>query len=159
MSPVRKTGRRGFRELVADELEILPMLNLFIALIPMLLISAVFLEVTVIDMHLPPADASEATASEVERLELSLSLEPERWLVEGRGLKTRTIPRDAVGVERLAEALAAIAAAHPENEEIVIISRPRTRYETIVAAMDIARESGLPVISLYGAQGAVTEGP
>ena len=31
---------RGFRQLVAEELEILPLLNLFIALIPMLLISA-----------------------------------------------------------------------------------------------------------------------
>ncbi len=158
MSPVRKPGRRGFRELVADELEILPMLNLFIALIPMLLISAVFLEVTVIDMHLPPADGGDSAASETERLELSLRLEPEHWLIEGRGLETRSIPRDAGGAELLAKTLAAVVTTHPDNEEIVIISRPRTRYATIVAAMDIARESGLPVISLYGAQGAKEEG-
>ena len=49
-----RANTRSFRAHVEDDLEIMPLMNLFVALIPMLLISAVFLNVTVIDMKAPP---------------------------------------------------------------------------------------------------------
>ncbi|MBK7047145.1 MAG: hypothetical protein IPH48_11700 [bacterium] len=48
--PARDRRRRGFREAVADDVDLLPLMNLFVALIPMLLVSAVFLNITVIDL-------------------------------------------------------------------------------------------------------------
>jgi biopolymer transport protein ExbD len=45
-----------------------------------------------------------------------------------------------------------VVAQHPENEEIMIISQPHTRYEDIIAVMDVSREAGLPSVSLLGAQ-------
>ncbi len=50
----RRSLGRSFRELVEKDLDIMPLMNLFVALIPMLLISAVFLNVTVIEMDAPP---------------------------------------------------------------------------------------------------------
>ncbi|MCB1161191.1 MAG: biopolymer transporter ExbD [Candidatus Krumholzibacteriia bacterium] len=140
---------RGFRQLVAEELEILPLLNLFIALIPMLLISAVFLQVTVIDMHLPPADSAPAPPA-APGLDLSVSLEDGAWRVEGRGIAASTIAEDADGPARLGALLAAISREHPDERDIVIVSTPHTRYARIVAAMDIARGSGWPDVALYG---------
>lgn len=145
-------GRRSFRQLVADELEILPMLNLFIALIPMLLISAVFLEVTVIDMHLPPADA-DAAAADAEGLGLTLALGGETWHLTGRGIADATLPAPPTGTQAWGELLGELSARHPDEGDIVIVSRPRTRYERIILAMDIAREAGWPRVSLYGESG------
>jgi len=79
------------------ELDLLPMMNVFIVLIPMLLTSAVFLKVTVIDTNVPSA--------------------------------TGTAPADA-GAS---------------------LSLPKTRYQDIIAVMDVARASGLPSASLLGA--------
>ena len=57
---MRRSTRRGYRQVIESDLEIMPLMNLFVALIPMLLISAVFLNVTVIDMKLPTdTDAAE----------------------------------------------------------------------------------------------------
>jgi biopolymer transport protein ExbD len=150
MARLGRRGGRGFRQLVAEELEILPLLNLFIALIPMLLISAVFLQVTVIDMHLPPADA-QAEAPAAPSLELSVSLEDAGWRVEGRGLKTRRVDEEPAGAEALAALLGELSREHPDERDIVIVSTPRTRYARIVAAMDIARDAGWPDVALYGA--------
>ena len=60
--------QRSLGEHVEGDLEILPLMNLFVVLIPMLLISAVFVHLTVIRMNLPSDDAS-ATPPQRERLE------------------------------------------------------------------------------------------
>jgi biopolymer transport protein ExbD len=139
----------SFRQLVADELEMLPLMNLFVALIPMLLISAVFLQVTVIDMQLPTdeAPAGAGTAG----LELSLSLVEGGWRVSGTGLTPAAGDDSPEGAARLAALLSQVSASFPAEKDIAIVSTPHTRYARIVAAMDIARENGWPQIALAAA--------
>jgi len=49
----RAGTRRSFRHEVNCDLELRPLMNVFIVLIPMLLMSAVFIEIRVIEMALP----------------------------------------------------------------------------------------------------------
>ena len=42
---------------------------------------------------------------------------------------------------------------YPDNEEIMIISQTRTRYEDIILVMDVSRESGMGSASLLGDPG------
>ena len=150
---MRASTRGGYRKIIEADLEIMPLMNLFVAMIPLLLISAVFLNVTVIDMKAPP-DASDAGAgSKKESLALAVTIKDAYFVVEGRRLSKRVIARaEDDADEQLAVALADIVSQHPENEDVIIISQPHTRYGDIVAVMDISREAGLPSVSLLGAE-------
>lgn len=131
------------------ELDLLPMMNVFIVLIPMLLTSAVFLKVTVIDTNVPSATG---TAPAGESLSLAITINDDYFVVEGKGIASRVIARtDADASAKLAAALAEVALSHPGNQDVIIISQPKTRYQDIIAVMDVARTSGLPSASLLGA--------
>lgn len=131
------------------ELDLLPMMNVFIVLIPMLLTSAVFLKVTVIDTNVPSATG---TAPAGESLSLAITIKDDYFVVEGKGIASRVIARtDADASAKLAAALAEVALSHPGNQDVIIISQPKTRYQDIIAVMDVARTSGLPSASLLGA--------
>lgn len=146
-----RENSRSFRAHVEDDLEIMPLMNLFVALIPMLLISAVFLNVTVIDMKAPPP--GETVAQDAgEQLGLTISIEEDSFVLEGNGLDRKEIPRtDEKSWDQLSMAFQVAVAAYPLNEDVIILSRDNTRYDDIIAVMDAARDAGLPKASLLGA--------
>jgi biopolymer transport protein ExbD len=147
------------RRIVEGDVEILPLMNLFVVLIPMLLLSAVFLRIAVIDMSLP-AGAGESAAPEEDPLSLTVRIEEDRYVVEGRGIPDGVVLRDGGGEENaaeLSERLAGLVAARPGTEDVVILSRTDTRYEEIVRVMDAAREAGLSRASLGSTDGAGRE--
>jgi len=147
----RHFGRGRARAIVQEDLEIMPLMNLFVAMIPMLLISAVFLNVTVIDMAAPP-DAADAGGNKKESLALAVTIKDNYFVVEGRGIKKSVIARaDADAEDQLAQVLNNISVDHPDNTSIMIISQPDTNYGDIVAVMDISRDNGMPGVSLLGA--------
>jgi len=150
---MRKSTRRRYRDLIENDLEIMPLMNLFVAMIPMLLISAVFLNVTVIDMKAPP-DATEANGeNKKENLALAVTIKDSYFVVEGKRIDKRVIRRSDDDADfQLANTLVDIATRHPDNQDVMIISQPDTNYGDIIAVMDISRESGLPSVSLLGAE-------
>jgi biopolymer transport protein ExbD len=141
--------RRGYRKFVEADLDIMPLMNLFVVLIPMLLLSAVFVQLSAIDMQSP----SEATADEDSspQLDLALALSPEAYTVSGRGLKTRHVARDTEEAdEHLRDLLRAIHDRHPRESGLRIESPATTEYQELITAMDISRSVGLSAISLVG---------
>jgi biopolymer transport protein ExbD len=140
--------RRSARTTVQDELEILPLMNLFVVLIPMLLLSAVFLEMSVIRMGLPSDGTDEPMH---DRLSLSVSIRDDAWVVRGHKLDTLVIDRaDPDAGTRLHDALAAVSARFPDDHDVVLRPTERTRYEDIVRVMDVSRDAGFPGVSLAG---------
>jgi len=147
---MKASTRRGYRNLIESDLELMPLMNLFVAMIPMLLISAVFLNVTVIDMKAP--SDTQASTSHKPSLLLAVTIKKDYFVVEGRGVQKHVIRRaDEDADEQLAAALAEISTQHPDNQDIIVISEPRTHYGDIVAVMDIARANGAPSVALMGA--------
>lgn len=140
-------------------------MNVFIVLIPMLLMSAVFMEIRVIEMSQPPAAATATSRPAPASLELSLRVRGNTYVVTGNGIQPMTFARrsapgqegalDPMTSELLTRALAQVAAAHPGNREIRIVAESRTRYQEIVSLMDLARAAGLPEAALVG---SITEG-
>lgn len=150
---MRANTRRGYRNVIENDLEIMPLMNLFVAMIPMLLISAVFLNVTVIDMKAPPEAADNAGGDKKESLALAVTIKDNFFVIEGRKLTKKVIARvDDDADDQLASALVGIVNSHPGNRDVMIISQPQTKYSDIIAVMDISRESGLPSVSLLGAE-------
>ncbi len=159
---------RRFREIVESDLEILPLMNLFVVLIPMLLLSAVFLELSVIHMAAPGGD--EQAEVEKESFDLAVHISETSWEIRARNIETRVISRTEAGmveadgsdgmtsaidfataVGRLHAALIEIAVDHPENKAVRIVSQPDTIYEDIIEVMDASRAAGLPEASLQAA--------
>jgi biopolymer transport protein ExbD len=152
---MRRRNRRGYRQFIESDLEIMPLMNLFVALIPMLLISAVFVNVTVIDMKLP-TDTSDAQAvsNTQKALNLAVTIRDDHFVVEGRKLRKQVVAREDEDADiQLSEILVGIKQQYPANEEIMIISQSRTLYEDIILVMDVSRESGMGSVSLLGDPG------
>lgn len=142
--------RHSARDFIAADLDIMPLMNLFVVLIPMLLLSAVFVELSVLDMHLPSADDN-ANPPE-EDLSLSVRIEESRYVVEGKRLKTQSIARGDEGAEeRLKATLSDIRSQRSKEPNLTILSESETHYQDIITVMDIGREAGLGAVSLMGA--------
>lgn len=137
-------------------------MNVFIVLIPMLLISAVFMEIRVIEMSLPrftEVGAGEAIATPFD---LALRIAPGAYVIEADGVRIQAVTRpvgqdrkaapDEATLARLSAALAQIGASHPGHREIRIIAEASTRYEEIVTMMDLARAAGLPEPALEASE-------
>jgi len=145
--------KRKWRQKVADDLELLPLMNLFIVLIPMLLLSAVFMEVRVIDMHLPGDTAPTSTE---EPVVVTVRITDAAYVVQSSGTPANAIPRGsdgpsaAVAWDQLANALAEFVAAHPGAHDVRIVAEATTRYEVIISVMDLARAVGLSQAGLQG---------
>jgi biopolymer transport protein ExbD len=134
------------------EIELMPLMSVFIALIPMLLLSAVFLEMAVIPMNLPSGDP-EAPVAPPPRAPLGLSviILDQAFAIEATGVPRRVVARANDGKElELAATLAEFAQSYPENKDVVIGSGPRVLYKNLIDVMDVAREAGLANISLLG---------
>ena len=132
-------------------------MNLFIILIPMLLLSAVFIQVRIIEISTPIASDAGAAAPEAVPLGLAVRITEDTYVVEGNGIETVTISRRAApdgpavaGRSRLSEVLAEAVATHPGEQDVRIITESTTHYEDIVVVMDLARAAGLPQAALVG---------
>ena len=120
-------------------------MNVFIVLIPMLLMSAVFIEIRVIEMSQPPAAAARPSRPASAPLELSLHVRGDTYVVTGNGIAPMTFARPAAPgaggaldttttASSSPQALAQVVAAHPENKEIRIVAEAGTHYQEIVVA-------------------------
>jgi biopolymer transport protein ExbD len=158
----RSRLRRERQTEVNQELELMPMLNVFISIIPLLLLSAAFVQLAVIPTGLPaPASAAAAPASADKHLSLTIVIRADAYVVEANGATTNTIERPAGATagdaaskatrQRLTEALSTIAASYPDHREVRIVAEPTTRYEDIIDVMDASREAGLPEAALADA--------
>ena len=158
MPRLRRREQKALK--VNTDLKLMPLMNIIIALIPMLLLSAVFLEVKVIETSLPrDADASAAAAAPAEPpLDLAVFVRGGLYVIQGQGVDPIVIARrpgasapDSAAVEQLVQALRAVTSRHPGTTEVRIVAESRTRYQEVIALMDAARAAGLVEAALEGA--------
>lgn len=159
-------GRRKRRSLTVNtDLKLMPLMNIIIALIPMLLLSTVFLEIKIIETSLPrDADASTAAATvpATPPLDLAVHVQANVYVVEGHGIPTQMIARpagqDVPGVTATAELtrlLTSIVSANPGTRDVRIVAEARTHYQEVIALMDLARAAGLVNAALEGSAGEI----
>ncbi len=153
----RRRGGTIAREEAVDALELRPLMNVFIVLIPMLLMSAVFVEIRVIEMSPSPVAASGA-ASEHHDYDLALVIHDGAYVIEGDGVVLGSVARTTGGdgptadaAAQLTRVLADVVAAHPELQDVRIVSGPSVHYQELVALMDLARATGLTQTALEAA--------
>jgi biopolymer transport protein ExbD len=151
----RRKRRQRARTHLVTEIELMPMLNVFISIIPLLLLSAAFVPVTVIKTTMPTGEVVSAPPDQAP-LDVAVVVTPGAFVVRVDGAAVQTVPRpqgtnDSDARGQLEVVLKTVAGAHPGHREVRIVSEASTRYEEIVEVMDIARAAGLPEAALADA--------
>jgi len=139
--------------------DITPMMNLMVVLIPLLLTSAEFVRLGVIELNLPPessgaySDALDAIPQEaVKKLDLAVTITDRGFYIsstmavlggstEGEpsiGLKNGEY--DFLGLtDKLYDIKQKAQSKFPDTDKIIIMAEPDVDYQTLVSTMDAAR--------------------
>ena len=148
--PNAKKKKRG-TGLDVEELNLLPLMSLFVALVPALLYSAVFTPVSALGLDFPGTGGA-ATASP---LALAVRVTDDAYVIEGVPDKTyEPIARgdDPAGaITALRAELDALHASYPQASGAILVVSPQVPFRTVVSVMDQVRESGFGNSTLLGA--------
>lgn len=141
----------------ADEAEVnlTAVMNIFLILIPFLLLTAAFVRIAVLELTLPSLDrAGQQTAvqkSESTILNILLIKETELHLNSpGFSFDTIVKQNSEHNWSELTAQLERIKEKYPDSQDIIISPESTIRYETIISIMDRCREAGFPLISISG---------
>ena len=124
-----------------DELNITAFMNLMVALVPFLLITAVFSRLTVLELNLP---GSESAASPDQAPEFQLEITVRDKVIEvgdrNAGLLSR-IESTAAGydLEKLAGFLQRVKQQFPDKVDATVLLEPDISYQALVEVMDTVR--------------------
>ena len=156
--PASKRVERG-KGMVREEgveLDVTPVMNLFLVLIPFLVSMAVFTHLAVVEFSLPPAasegeDEQEKT-DKTKELDVSIVVTPKGYTIVGSGQKFPLVPISSgqYNYALLVKQLRAIKYKYPGQESIVLVFSPEVLYNDIIRFMDRCRESQFPNIGLSG---------
>jgi biopolymer transport protein ExbD len=140
VSLASRLGRRHRRHEEAD-LNITAFMNLMIALVPFLLITAVFSRLTILELNLP--SSSEATPETPQVLNLEIIVRKDLVDVADRGSGSlHVIPNTAEGpdVAALGRYLSErIKPAFPDATSATLLLEPEIPYDALVQVMDAVR--------------------
>lgn len=136
MKQNRRRRRRGNDQV---DLDVTPFMNLMIVLVPVLLLSMVFVHTTVIDLNFPSGEA--AAQLDVESVHLEVQVYDDEIVVaDGRSV-IKSIPRQGsnhdFGV--LSLTLQELKRRLPEKRDATILLQDQTDYQTLVSVMDAVR--------------------
>lgn len=146
--------RRFHRRPEETELNITSYMNLMVILVPFLLISAVFSQITVLQLNMPQAGAA-AEENDKPALQLELILRGRDLIINnaaGRPIDKLPGTADRVDIRALSAALYQLKQRYPEHSEITLLLEADTDYETLIALMDAVRSkmvsSGMATIEV-----------
>jgi biopolymer transport protein ExbD len=124
----------------APDLDMTTFLNLMVALVPFLLITAVFSRITIVELDLPSAKAAPPTEPtfRVEVVVRDAGLE----IMDGAQV-IAAIPKvdDEYDLAKLSEYLTAIKREYPAKEDASVLLEPDIEYDHLISVMDAVRST------------------
>ncbi len=140
------------RENDEASLELMPVMNLVTILIPLLLVSAQVVNLSVIDSTMP-AIIPQADAEVEPTLQLTVAITDRGLALKGDGrvlsgaenLDLPCASAPCQGVQSydyggLTDLLVRVKDEHPDEETVILLPEERVPYEVLVRVMDAARE-------------------
>ena len=169
MSKLDRNRKRGNEN---TELDMVPLMNMFLVLIPLLLLSASFFHLRAINTSVPVLSETEDDVSKKEaEIRLAVIVEikakgihvsaisdtAEDEVLKGLDRAIEKAEGDEYPLDQLAVCLGDIKKRYPASDTIIIIPDERVIYDTIVQTMDVARYSSesplFPKVVLSGKVG------
>jgi biopolymer transport protein ExbD len=141
------------------ELDLTPMMSMFLILLPFLVSMAVLTHLTILEFSLPPnvGPGSAGPSTEKPRLKLTLVIAPDYLLITHgeRMLDSLPMAHGNYDFTRITEILVRHKKELDLENELVVASRDKIRLKNIVALMDHCKAAGFEKIGLSSA----TENP
>ena len=145
------------------ELYLTPVLNIFLNIVPLLLMTAVFIQTSVINLSLPSQSARSGAAAQNRQAKISeekqekvlvLSIAASGfYLILGDKL-LKIIPKgNDYDFDKLEVILQKVKKAFPQQQSIIIESEDTIIYDHLIHTMDRCRACGLVNIILSAGQG------
>lgn len=156
----KPSERRHGHHILEEHLNIIPVMNLFILLIPFLLLSAVFVQIGIIETSLPRVATSPVAAKEL-RKKITLTcainnkgfilrgINPTKALTEGEANSKYLSAKGALITKKedgsynfgkLNFALKGVKKSFPDEDTIFILPESYVLYDDIIKTMDTSRE-------------------
>ena len=137
------------------DVNIIPVMNIFLLLIPFLLLTAAFVRLAIVELSLPSLNKgrSEQLQKRPQNLVLViLAIKETGFQLKAQGFVFDPLYKqnDQYDYRTLIEQLKQIKQVHPYAEDIFIAPEARVKYDTIIKVMDRCRETGFPNVSISG---------
>lgn len=130
------------------ELDVTTFMNLMVVLVPFLLLSAAFSEITIHDLSLPTIAEGAVNPEDRNKLNLEVVIRREHLDVVDRNRgRLQLIPNRAdqqPDLAALGERMRDIKAAYPQVTHVTLLLDPEVKYETLIATMDVVRNYNEP---------------
>ncbi len=134
--------RLRHRAVAPQELNITAFMNLMVVLVPFLLLSAVFSQISILDLNLPSEVAPEDDPSKKPPLILEVIVRGDELdIADQRTGRIKRIPTLAKGhdFESLLEKLKEIKKTFPDIREATVLLEPDIEYDVLIQVMDTVR--------------------
>jgi len=137
------------------DINITPILNIFVILIPFLLLTVTFVKIAIIEFTLPTLEGATSAISETQAKELTVlvvAIEPSGFEVK---TSEKTFPKirrkkNEYNYDELTKRLKSIKKDFPKLEDVIISPDNDVQYHIIIKVMDVCREAGFPNFSISG---------
>ncbi len=149
----------GSQRKSAGDLNLMPVMNLFLILVPFLLVTATFVELAVLDISLPEMQSSSRQAQQQQQAQERKPAVLNLLAIRENGIELKSptftfglIPRQTDGYDYnlLKSYLAQVKQKFPEAVDVVIAPEDNIRYQVVIDIMDRCREAGFPNVSISG---------
>ncbi|MCG3153510.1 MAG: hypothetical protein DKINENOH_00099 [bacterium] len=149
----------GSQRKSAGDLNLMPVMNLFLILVPFLLVTATFVELAVLDISLPEMQSSSRQAQQQQQAQERKPAVLNLLAIRENGIELKSptftfglIPRQTDGYDYnlLKSYLAQVKQKFPDAVDVVIAPEDNIRYQVVIDIMDRCREAGFPNVSISG---------
>jgi len=130
-----------YRRRVANtyDIDVTTFLNLMVVLIPFLLITAVFSQLTIVELNLPSAAGGPSSGADNFRIEVIVR-EAGMEISNGSAI-IATIPKkeEEFDLETLSDMMVELKVDYPDHEAASVLMEARIPYDYLIQVMDVVR--------------------
>lgn len=137
------------------DVNIIPVMNIFLLLIPFLLLTAAFVRLAIVEISLPTLNKSKTKQVQEKQKNLVLillSVKEKGFQLKSPGFIFKPVNKvnNKYHYAEIVKQLKQIKNKHPHAEDVIISPEARVKYDIIIKVMDRCREVGFPNVSLSG---------
>jgi len=149
-----KTALRKERSHEDEDINIIPVMNIFLLLIPFLLLTAAFVKIAVLELSLPSLGKGKQQVVQQNKdlVLVILAIKETGFQLKSPGFKFDPVNKvgDTYNYRQLLTQLNDIKEKHANAEDVIISPEGDIKYDIIIKVMDNCREKGFPNVSLAG---------
>ncbi len=135
--------RSRARQQQVVELNITAFMNLMVVLVPFLLMTAVFTQMSILELNLPSLGDAKQDKKDKKSFELHVTIRKDALVLsDSRGGLIKRIPKVKSGhnYQMLTTTLKRVKSRYPDKTNATILSEQTTKYNDLIATMDAVRQ-------------------